>query len=71
MVGRVFDQGPAGRDQRNADAQRFDEVQRMAITAARGQHDVDARRDRPPQGGARGRRQVIAAVDQRAVDVDG
>ena len=50
MIGRVFHQGPARRDQRDADSQRFDEVQRMAIAAARGQHDVDACRDRPPQG---------------------
>ena len=71
VIGWVFHQGAAGRDQGDADSQRFDEVQRMAIAAAGGQYDVDSRRDRPPQGRARGRRQVIAAVDQRSVDVDG
>ena len=71
MIGGVFHQGPARGDQRGPDPQRFHEVQRMTVAAARGQDDADPRRDGLPQGRASGRRQRVAAVDQRAINVDG
>ena len=71
MVERVLHQRPAGRDQRHVDPQRLDQRQGMAVAPAGGQHDVDARLARPRQRRPRGRRQLVAAVDQRSVDVDG
>ena len=71
MVDRILHQRPARGDQRHVDFQRLDQRQGMAIAPPGGQHDVDARRARPSQRRPRGRRQFVAAVDQRSVDVDG
>ena len=67
---RVLDQGPASGDQGNINFQRLDEVQDTAVAPSGGQHDVNTRVVDPSQRGAHGRRQLIAAVDQRAIDVD-
>ncbi len=71
MVDRVLYQRPAGGDQRHVDLQLLDQRQGVAIAASRGQHNVDACLARPRKRRPRGRRQFVAAVDQRSVDVDG
>ena len=71
MVDRILDQRTARGDQRHVDFELFDQRQGMAIASPGGQHHVDARLARPRQRRPRSRRQFVAAVDQRSVDVDG
>ena len=71
MVDRALDQGPAGGDHRHVDPQRLDQGQGMAVTAAGGQYHLNACLAGPPQRRASRRRQLVAAVDQRPVNVDG
>ena len=43
MIGGILDQRAAGGHQRHVDLQRLDQVQRVAVASAGGQHDVDSR----------------------------
>ena len=71
MVDRILHQRPAGGDKRHVDFQLLHQRQRMAIASPGGQHHMDARLARPGKRRPRGRRQFVAAVDQRSVNVDG
>lgn len=71
VAGRVFHQRPAGGHQRHVDPQRLDQRQGVAIAAAGGHYDADSRLAGPLERRPRGRRQLVVAVHQRAVDVNG
>ena len=71
VVDRVLHQRPAGGDQRDVDSQRLDQGQGVAVAPAGGQHDLDSRLAGPRQRRPRGERQLVVAVHQRAVDVNG
>ena len=70
VIAGALDQGAAGGDQRSIQPEHLHQRQRPAITTPGGQHDLDAGFARPPDAPRGARRQLIAAVDQRSINVD-